>query len=77
VPAHRSREHDAQACGADEIVERVGSSRIVLLDDRPLVESVVAVVRGRSDELDATPLRLVVGFPMNARKWWMLMIRDG
>ena len=49
---------------ADEIAHRVAVSDVGngLVDNRPLIEIGCRVVRGCSDQFDATLVRLVVGF---------------
>src|SRR5690349_22003463 len=64
VPLHRPRQYRALdvAAGAHAILEGgcMVDARHVLLDDRPLVERGGDVVRGGTDELHATAMRLVV-----------------
>src|ERR1039457_1894869 len=78
VQRHRSREHEALDVAPD-VLEVVGALAVVdaddvLVDDRPVVELLCDVVRGRADQLDAPLARLVIR--VGARKRWQERVVD-
>jgi hypothetical protein len=64
MPAHRARQHHFLQIASllDQLLQRVAmaNSRNVLLNDRPVIEHLRDLVRGRPDELHAALKRLVV-----------------